>query len=303
MRPPGVRVPADSARGQRCRRSRKKRLAAIKEFSDLGSGFRVAALDLEIRGAGNLLGGEQSGHIEAVGFEMYMKLLEETIRELKGEDIEDDVRATVNLRVDFRIEESYIPDMNQRLMVYRRMRGRAHRRRARSTSLEECATATARCRVGAQPRRLRPHPCAGRSARRGDRRPGRRPVVFRFRPQTPLDPERLARWWRRADLTLVPPAGLRLDLGATAGRPPRHAGAPHRRPGRRPAGEAAWPNRGAGRRRRAKGQAWPGAGACAGGRRVPRLARSPRGSRKRRFWTGREDPRGPPASLLEWARY
>ena len=75
----------------------KKRLAAIREFSDLGAGFRIAVLDLEIRGAGNLLGGEQSGHIAAVGFEMYMKLLEETVRELKGEEIEDDVRATVNL--------------------------------------------------------------------------------------------------------------------------------------------------------------------------------------------------------------
>src|SRR6476660_8486603 len=82
----------------------KKRLAAIKEFSDLGSGFRVAALDLEIRGAGNLLGGEQSGHIETVGFDMYMKLLEQTIKELKGEEIEDDVRANVNLRVDLKIE-------------------------------------------------------------------------------------------------------------------------------------------------------------------------------------------------------
>src|SRR5688572_767168 len=99
----------------------RKRLAAIREFSDLGSGFRVAALDLEIRGAGNLLGGEQSGHIDAVGFEMYMKLLEETIRELKGEDIEDDLRATVNLRVDLKIEDAYIPDMNQRLMVYRKV--------------------------------------------------------------------------------------------------------------------------------------------------------------------------------------
>ena len=99
----------------------RKRLAAIKEFSDLGSGFRVAALDLEIRGAGNLLGGEQSGQIDAVGFEMYMKLLEETIRELKGEDLEDDLRATVNLRIDFRIEDSYVPDMNQRLMIYRRI--------------------------------------------------------------------------------------------------------------------------------------------------------------------------------------
>ena len=83
----------------------RKRLSAMKEFSDLGSGFRVAALDLEIRGAGNLLGGEQSGTIDAVGFEMYMKLLEETIRELKGEDLEDDVRATVNLKVDFRLDE------------------------------------------------------------------------------------------------------------------------------------------------------------------------------------------------------
>ena len=87
----------------------KKRLAAIREFSDLGSGFSVAALDLEIRGAGNLLGGEQSGHIEAVGFDMYMKLLEQTIKELKGEEIEDDVRANVNLRVDLRIDESSSP--------------------------------------------------------------------------------------------------------------------------------------------------------------------------------------------------
>src|SRR5207344_761 len=99
----------------------KKRLAAIKEFSDLGSGFRVAALDLEIRGAGNLLGGEQSGHIEALGFELYMKLLEQTVRELKGEDLEDDVRATVNLRVDLRIDEAYVPEQNQRLMLYRKV--------------------------------------------------------------------------------------------------------------------------------------------------------------------------------------
>src|SRR6185369_2904923 len=99
----------------------KKRLAAIKEFSDLGSGFRVAALDLEIRGAGNLLGGEQSGHIETVGFEMYMKLLEQTVQELKGEEIEDDVRAVVNLRVDLKIEDAYVPDMNQRLSIYRKV--------------------------------------------------------------------------------------------------------------------------------------------------------------------------------------
>ncbi len=99
----------------------RKRLAAIREFSDLGSGFRVAALDLEIRGAGNLLGGEQSGHIEAVGFEMYTKLLEQTVRELKGEEIEDESRAAINLGVDLRIDEDYVPDMSQRLMLYRRV--------------------------------------------------------------------------------------------------------------------------------------------------------------------------------------
>ena len=99
----------------------KKRLAAIREFSDLGSGFRVAALDLEIRGAGNLLGGEQSGHIETVGFEMYMKLLEQAVRELKGEELVDDVRAVVNLRVDLKIDRPYVPEMNQRLMIYRKI--------------------------------------------------------------------------------------------------------------------------------------------------------------------------------------
>ena len=85
--------------------------------------MHIALKDLEIRGAGNLLGGEQSGHIDTLGFEMYMKLLEETIKELKGEDLDDDRRATVNLRLDFRIDDDIIPDMNQRLSVYRRMAG------------------------------------------------------------------------------------------------------------------------------------------------------------------------------------
>ena len=123
----------------------RKRLAAIKEFSDLGSGFRVAALDLEIRGAGNLLGGEQSGHIDAVGFEMYMKLLEETVRELKGEEIEDDVRATVNLGVDLKIDESYVPDMNQRLMVYRKMAATRTRKGAGHGARGDSQIDTARC--------------------------------------------------------------------------------------------------------------------------------------------------------------
>ena len=124
----------------------RRRLAAIREFSDLGSGFRIAALDLEIRGAGNLLGGQQSGQIEAVGFDMYTKLLEETIRELKGEDLEDERRATVNLRLDLRIDETYVPDMNQRLMVYRRLASARAPRRDSARSSTRCAIGTARRR-------------------------------------------------------------------------------------------------------------------------------------------------------------
>ena len=120
----------------------RKRLAAIKEFSDLGSGFRVAALDLEIRGAGNLLGGQQSGHIDAVGFEMYMKLLEDTIRELKGEDLEDDVRAVVNLKVDFRLERGLRPRHEPAADHLPPRRRGPHRGRDRRPSWTRSATAT-----------------------------------------------------------------------------------------------------------------------------------------------------------------
>ncbi|MEK6372572.1 MAG: transcription-repair coupling factor [Acidobacteriota bacterium] len=99
----------------------RKRLAAIQEFSDLGAGFRIAAKDLEIRGAGNLLGGEQSGEIAAVGFEMYTKLLEETIREMKGERIEEEVETSMNLGVDIYIPKDYIGDENLRMTFYKKI--------------------------------------------------------------------------------------------------------------------------------------------------------------------------------------
>ena len=99
----------------------RRRLAAIREFSDLGAGFRVAALDLELRGAGNLLGGEQSGQIDVIGFDLYTQMLERTVRELKGEPIEDEISAAVNLGVDIRIPEDYIYDMSQRLRTYKRI--------------------------------------------------------------------------------------------------------------------------------------------------------------------------------------
>src|SRR5262249_12895423 len=99
----------------------RKRLAAIREFSDLGAGFRIAALDLELRGAGNLLGGEQSGHIQAVGLDLYVKLLEQTILELKGHAPREAVRATLNLRIDLRIPEGYVPEVHQRMSLYKRV--------------------------------------------------------------------------------------------------------------------------------------------------------------------------------------
>jgi transcription-repair coupling factor (superfamily II helicase) len=99
----------------------RRRLAAIREFSDLGAGFRIAALDLELRGAGSLLGGEQSGHLEALGFDLYTQMLERTVAEMRGEEVEDETSVTLNLAVDVAIPEDYISDMGQRLRTYKRV--------------------------------------------------------------------------------------------------------------------------------------------------------------------------------------
>jgi transcription-repair coupling factor (superfamily II helicase) len=195
----------------------RKRLAAIREFSDLGSGFRVAALDLEIRGAGNLLGGEQSGHIEAIGFDMYMKLLEQTVRELKGEEIEDELRASINLGIDLRIDDEYVPDMNQRLTVYRRMAG------VRSEpDLERLADEIAD-RYGPPPASVLNladyatiRVLADRLGLESLDREGQT-VVLKFRTDTKLDPAWLIRFLQgRRDVVLSPPAVLKLDLRAAA---------------------------------------------------------------------------------------
>jgi transcription-repair coupling factor (superfamily II helicase) len=100
----------------------RRRLAALKEFSDLGAGFKIAALDLELRGAGNLLGGEQSGHIEAVGFDLYTQMMEQAVREMKGE-VEPQPQAQLNLGLNIRIPAEYVPEENQRLRMYKRIAG------------------------------------------------------------------------------------------------------------------------------------------------------------------------------------
>jgi transcription-repair coupling factor (superfamily II helicase) len=199
----------------------KKRLAAIREFSDLGSGFRVAALDLEIRGAGNLLGGEQSGHIETVGFEMYMKLLEQAVRELKGEELVDDVRAVVNLRVDLKIDPSYVPEMNQRLMIYRKIAD------ARTDDELDQILSELRDRYGPVPETVEHLEQYGRIRIMADRLGiesidrEAQTIVIKIRPDTQakrLNVERLLKVvGTRGDTTLVPPATIKLDLRAATG--------------------------------------------------------------------------------------
>jgi transcription-repair coupling factor (superfamily II helicase) len=102
----------------------EKRLHAIKEFTELGSGFKIAMRDLEIRGAGNLLGAEQSGHMEAVGYDLYSKMLNEAVRALKGEDISiDSFETTVDMDIDAFIPPEYIRNEIQKLDIYKRIAG------------------------------------------------------------------------------------------------------------------------------------------------------------------------------------
>jgi transcription-repair coupling factor (superfamily II helicase) len=99
----------------------RKRLSAIEEMSDLGAGFELAARDMEIRGTGNMLGHNQSGHISAIGFDLYCKMMEETIREMKGQKVESKIEPEINLEIKGYIPIDYVSDLNQRLELYRRL--------------------------------------------------------------------------------------------------------------------------------------------------------------------------------------
>jgi len=99
----------------------QKRLTAIQQFTELGSGFRIAAADLEIRGAGNLLGKQQSGHIAAIGLDLYMQMVEQAVQRLKGQVVEDEPDPTLRLNVSAFIPEDYVVDPHQRLSLYKRL--------------------------------------------------------------------------------------------------------------------------------------------------------------------------------------
>ncbi len=102
-------------------RDAQRRLEVLQELDDLGGGFRLAAHDLEIRGAGNLLGKEQSGRVAAVGYELYAQMLEETVRELRGGEIEVAIEPDIHIGLPAYLPEAYIPDVNQRLVFYKKL--------------------------------------------------------------------------------------------------------------------------------------------------------------------------------------
>ncbi len=109
-------------RGQALKEIAEKRLQAIREFSDLGSGFKIAMRDLEIRGAGNVLGAEQSGHMEEVGYDLYCKLLDNAIKHAKGEEVaSDDFETMIKLPIDAYIPSDYIKNETQKLDMYKRI--------------------------------------------------------------------------------------------------------------------------------------------------------------------------------------
>ncbi|MEJ2039108.1 MAG: DEAD/DEAH box helicase, partial [Desulfosarcinaceae bacterium] len=110
----------------------QKRLKVLMEYSDLGSGFQIAMSDLKIRGGGSILGASQSGHIAAVGYDMFLKLMEESMAELKGEPIQEALEPEVNLPVSAFLSENYITDIDQRLSFYRRL--------ARMSDLKQIST-------------------------------------------------------------------------------------------------------------------------------------------------------------------
>ena len=191
----------------------RKRLAAMKEFSELGAGFRIAALDLELRGAGNMLGRQQHGHIEAIGFDMYCQMLERAVAKLKGEEAAPDLRTTLNLGLDVRIPQDYIPSENLRLRTYKRISTIAteeekqdvrkeleDRFGAPPTSVEnllDYAVLKSMCE------RLR----ISSVERQGSR------VALRFHPETTLDPARLVSVVRsRAGIKPDPSGVLWIEL-------------------------------------------------------------------------------------------
>ena len=185
----------------------RKRLAALREFSELGAGFKMAALDLELRGAGNLLGAEQSGQVAAVGFETYTQLLEEAVRKLQGEEAEETVRTTLKLQQDFHIPTDYVPEETQRLQLYKRLAA------VRDEAQREEASEELRDRFGPLPAAvhnllelsLLKHRAEDLRIPLVERRAGT--LVVRFREDSKVDANRIMRFVRQTGNASFRPDG------------------------------------------------------------------------------------------------
>ncbi len=193
----------------------RRRLAALREFSDLGAGFRIAALDLELRGAGNLLGREQHGHIAAIGFDLYTQMLERAVAAKKGESERPELRATLNLGMDIRIPPEYLPSESLRLRTYKRIA------EIRNDDERETLRRELTDRFGPPPHaidNLLDYAVLKSLAERLqissiDRRGGE--VTIKFYPTTSVSPERLVRLVRKGKGTKLDPSGvLTLSLDA-----------------------------------------------------------------------------------------
>ena len=198
----------------------RQRLAALKEFSDLGAGFRIAALDLELRGAGNLLGSEQHGHIEAVGFDMYCQMMERAVAERKGEALPPERRATLNLGQEIRIPPEYIESENLRLRIYKRIAGvtsdaeRVEVRRELADRFGPPPPAVENLLEYAVLKALAEKMLVATIDRRQDQ------IAIKFYDDTPLGPERLVKLVRkRRGMRLDPTGVLWFDWKGDSGGP------------------------------------------------------------------------------------
>jgi len=192
----------------------RKRLEALQEVTELGSGMKLALQDLEIRGAGTLLGDAQSGHVAAVGFDMYMQILERAVQELKGEAVEEEVEPEIDLPIPARIPPDYIEDIHQRLVFYRRLSS------ARSEEEVEEIAGEVRDRFGPWPDPFR-HLLEVMKfklflKRTGVRRIGadRDRVILSFDSRSPIDPQRIVQAIEKGvgRIDFTPDQRLRLRL-------------------------------------------------------------------------------------------
>src|SRR5256885_840140 len=186
----------------------RRRLAALKEFSDLGAGFKIAALDLELCGAGNLLGGEQSGHIEAVGFDLYTQMLEQAVREMKGEAEPQEIDTQLNLGLNIKIPDEYISEENQRLRMYKRIAGVSDEKQLKDVAAELAD------RYGPPPvpvQNLLDYASLKLLCQRAgvagiDRK--REQISIRFMPDASIDPSKLAQFVAGQKAAQFTPAGI-----------------------------------------------------------------------------------------------